>query len=138
MADLYKVVITLDAPEGGEEVSRALLDVFERSDTATVARPTVLSSGEGRVTVEFAEVPADLPPPGSEYRPRRADEPTEHGGREALAHLAEMPADVLLPATRALVALAAARARAGLPARHSITLEVEPAPPHMQDELRHA
>jgi hypothetical protein len=138
MADLYKVRITLDAPEGGDEIGRQLLDVFGRSETASVAKPSLLSTDEGKVVVEFSEVPSDLPAAGAEYRPPREDEPSEAPGRTAITHIAEMPANVLVPAMRALVALTAARSKAGLPARQSITLQVEPAPPHTQDELRHS
>jgi hypothetical protein len=87
--------------------------------------------------VRFDEVPADLPPHGAEYDPPRKDEPSEEPGRAAIERVAELSADVVLPALRALVTLTAARTRAGLPPRQTIRLEVEPAPVHSQDELRH-
>lgn len=135
--DLYSVRITFDAPEGGQAIVDRLLEAFGRWDTATVARPTTVIAEEGEVTVCFDEVPAAVPPHGSEYDPVREDEPSEEAGREAIEHAAGLQADVLVPALRALVTLTAAGSRSGLPPRRTIRLEVAPAPVHGQDELRH-
>jgi hypothetical protein len=137
VSELYSVRITFDAPEGGPATADQLLEALGGRDTATVARPTAVSAGGGEVTVRFDEVPADLPPHGAEYDPPRKDEPSEEPGRAAIERVAELSADVVLPALRALVTLTAARTRAGLPPRQTIRLEVEPAPVHRQNELRH-
>ena len=137
MPKLYDVIISLEAPEGADTIAGLLVDVFSGADTASVARPTSVSATDDEVVVRFSEVAGELPPPGAEYRPPRPDEPSEQRGRRAIEDVADMPADVVLPALRALVALSAARERAGLSPRQSITLHVEPAKVHAQDELRH-
>ena len=138
MPDLYDVVITLEAPEGAEKIAGLLVDVFSGSDRATVARPAAVSTTDSEVIVRFSEVAAEVPPPGADYRPPREDEPSERPGRIVLEGVADMPADALLPTLRALVALSAARERAGLSPRQSITLHVEPAKVHALEELRHS
>ena len=85
------------------------------------------------MTINFHE----LSSPRSARRQRRpaprADEPSEAAGRAAIAQVD----GCLTPALRALVAVIAARDRAGLAPRQRITIEVTPSKPHSQDELRH-
>lgn len=138
MPELYSVSISFDAPDGGQAIADQLLEAFGGWDTVTAAWPTAVSAESGEVTVRFDEVPADLPPHGAEYDPPREDEPSEEPGRAAMEFAAELPADVVVPALRALVTLTAARARAGLPPHQTIRLEVEPAAVHRQEELRHS
>jgi hypothetical protein len=136
MSDLYDVRVTLDAQEGADQIAPLLLDAFCDRETATIAHPTSLQSGEESVTINFHELSSQLPTPGSAHQPPRADEPSEAAGREAIAHLEDVTSDVLVPALRALVAVIAARDRAGLAPRQSLTIEVTPAKPHRQSELR--
>ncbi len=138
MPDLYNVRLTFDAAEGGQRVADVLVDVFGETESATVARPAAVRREDDHVTVEFHELSPERPPTGEEYRPPRVDEPSEAPGRAAIQELEAMPSDVLLPALRALVALSAARTRAGLPPRQHIVIEVSPAEQHAQDELRHS
>jgi hypothetical protein len=137
MAQLYNVRLTFEAPESGQQILEALREVFAQADTARLATPHILQAHDRLVTVEFQELAAETPVRGAEYTPPRSDEPLEDAGRQAIEHLREMPSDVLLPTMRALISTIAARVRAGLPARQHITIEVEPASVHAQDELRH-
>ena len=138
VSELYSVRISFDAPEGAKAIADQLLEAFGGWDTATAARPSAVSAEGGEVTVRFDEVPADPPPHGAEYDPPRKEEPSEEPGRAAVERVAEMPADVVVPALRALVTLTAAGARTALPPCQTIRLEVEPAAVHRQDELRHS
>jgi hypothetical protein len=138
VSELYTVRISFDAPEGGQAIADRLLEAFGSWDTVTAARPTAVSAESGEVTVRFDEVPADLPPHGAKYDPPREDEPSEEPGRAAIELAAELPADVVVPALRALITLTGAGSRVGLPPRQTIRLEVEPAAVHRQDELRHS
>jgi hypothetical protein len=138
MSDLYDVRVTLDAREGADQIAPVLLDAFCDRETATVAHPTSLQSGEESVTVNFHDLSSQMPIPGSAHQPPRAEEPSEAAGREAIAQLENVASDVLVPALRALVAVIAARGRAGLAPRQRVTIEVTPARPHTQDELRHS
>ena len=90
------------------------------------------------MTINFHELSSQLPTPGSEHQPPRPDEPSEAAGREAITQLGDVASDVLVPALRALVAVIAARDRAGLAPRQRISIEVIPAKTHSQDELRHS
>lgn len=137
MTNLYDVVINLEAPEGAETIAGLLTSVFSGSDTASVARPSSVAVAGNEVVVRFSDIAAEVPAHGEEYVPPREDEPSERPGREAIDMVSQVPADVLVPALRALVALSAARVRAGLSPRQSLTLHVEPTPVHPQDELRH-
>lgn len=138
MSDLYDVRVTLDAGEGADQIAPVLLDAFCDRETATVAHPTSLQSGEESVTINFHDLSSQMPAPGSAHQPPRAEEPSEAAGREAIAQLEDVASDVLVPALRALVAVIAARGRAGLTPRQRLTIEVTPAMPHTQDELRHS
>lgn len=138
MSDLYDVRVTLDAQEGADQIAPALLDAFCDRETATVAHPTSLRSGEQSVTINFHELSSQMPIPGSAHQPPRAEEPSEGAGREAISQLEDVASDVVVPALRALVAVVAARGRAGLAPRKRVTIEVTPATPHSQDELRHS
>lgn len=138
MSDLYDVRVTINADEGGQRIADLLVEVFGEADAASVARPASVRREDDHVTVEFRELAPQAPASGDAYRPARPDEPTEAPGRAAIRELEEMPSDVLLPALRALVAFSSARARAGLPPRQHLVIEVSPAEPHSQDELRHS
>jgi hypothetical protein len=138
MSDLYDVIVTVDAQEGADHVAPALLDAFCDRKTATVAHPTSLQSGDGAVTINFHDLSSRMPAAGDAYRPPRAEEPSEAPGRAAISHLDDAASEVLVPALRALVAVNAARLRAGIGPRHRLTIEVTPAKPHSQDELRHS
>ena len=138
MSDLYDVRVTLDAQEGAGQIVPALLDAFCDRETATVAHPTSLQPGENSVTINFHELSSQMPAAGSAHQPPRAEEPSEAAGRAAIAQVKDVGSDVLVPALRALVAVIAARGRAGIAPRQRITIDVTPSKPHSQDELRHS
>jgi hypothetical protein len=136
MSDLYDVRVTLEAQEGAEQIAPVLLDAFCDRGTATVAHPTSLQSDEDSVTINFHELSTQMPAAGSAHRPPRAEEPSEAAGRAAIAQFEDIASGVLVPALRALVAVSAARGRAGIAPRQRIAIEVTPSKPHSQDELR--
>lgn len=107
---------------------------------ATAAPPKTVSETDDRITVRFDEITPDVPPPGEAYRPPRDEDPREAAARVAIEHLtqADFEGTPVVPILRALVALSAARARAGVSPRQRIVIEVEPSTVHQQDELRHA
>ena len=138
MSDLYDVRVTFDAEEGGDRVLPLLLEVFDVADTASVARPTSLQCDDDYVAINFCELSPQMPAAGSAHSPAREEEPSEAAGRAAIAELEDVASPVLVPALRALVAVSAARERAGIAPRQRLTVEVAPAQPHRQDELRHS
>jgi hypothetical protein len=107
---------------------------------ATAAPPRTVSESSDQVRVRFEEITPDIPPTGEAYRPPREEDPKEAAGRAAIEQLAQanFEGTPVVPILRALVALSAARARAGISPRQRIVIEVEPSPIHQQDELRHA
>ena len=137
-ADRFDVDIAFEADGDPNVTAQALIDTLVDS-TAPVARIHAVSTNDSDVVVHFREIADEVPVSGSDYRPPRRDEPTEQAGREAIERLADMHEDstALTPIVRALVAMSAARARAGLSARQRITISVTPAPTHQQTELRH-
>jgi len=134
----YNISISVEAKGDARETADILMRALS-AETATVAQASTVSHEDDRVIVNFREVVDEAPSHGDEYAPPRADEPTEAGGREAVERLQEMGEEPtpIVPIVRALVALSAARARSGLSPRQRITIEVEPAQVHSQDELRH-
>ena len=137
-SDRYDVRIAFEADGAPREVADLLLQMFG-DERVHVAPPAAVSSDEERVIVDFYEVVDQVPPHGTEFQPPRAEEPTEAPGRTAIEHLTGVhdAPSALIPVARALVAVSAARERAGLTPRQHITIEVEPSRVHRQDELRH-
>ena len=137
--DRFDVQISFEADEGPREIADLLLDTLG-GDAATVAAADSITEAQDRVIVRFDEVENEVPPHGREYDPPRGDEPAEAPGREALERLRQLREDspTVVPIVRALIALSAARRKAGLSPRQRITIEVEPSRVHTQDELRHS
>lgn len=137
-SDRYDVHIAFEVDGEPREAANLLLRVLG-DERAHVAPPGAVSSEDDRVVIHFYELVDQVPPHGAEFRPPRVEEPTEAPGRTAIEHLHEMhgPPSPLVPVARALVAVSAARERAGLTPRQHITIEVEPSRVHCQDELRH-
>lgn len=138
-APRYDIHISFEADEDVRGTARALLKVFGEN-MATTADPKTVSESGDRLRVRFDEVTHDIPPPGEAYSPPREEDPTEAAARMAIEQLtqAHLEGTPVIPILRALVALSAARARAGLSPRQRITIEVEPSRVHQQEELRHS
>lgn len=133
---LYDVTVWLEASDDPEGAAESLVQALS-ADTATAARADGVRGTEHGVAVHFPELRPQPPPPGAEYKPPRSDEPTEAGGQEALRSLEQM--HDILPVVRALIAVSAARVRAGIaPDSQRVVIEVTRSAVHSQDELRHS
>lgn len=117
----YAVRITFDADGDASEIAELVTRTFS-SGFATVATPTGVWANDGTVTIEFDRLDAADPHSPGPERP----EPEGQEAVEAAARLHFEPT-ALVPAVRAAMAASAARARAGLPPRQRVTIEIEPA-----------
>jgi hypothetical protein len=119
----YAVRITFEADGDASEIADLLTRTFSGS-FATVATPTGVRADDGTVTVEFDRLDAADPHSPGPERPA----PEGQAVVEAAARV-HFEATALVPVVRAAMAASAARARAGLPPRQRVIIEVEPAEP---------
>lgn len=122
MADeRYHVHITLHDEDQPVQSSLALTEAFGGLPTELRARTLSFARGHDDVVVDFVDVTAV---PGVPPSPLHV---AEQDVLDRLADL-ELEPQALVPVVKALLGVAVARRRAGLPAHGRMTIDVEPQP----------